>query len=101
MPACNGIIMRPGLAEMLHQERLWLLTQIKPGMDTQPFHASSRDRTYAVKLAYPQGFYKGGTILGGNDKKSIRLSMIRGKFREEAVIGNTGGSREPGRLADP
>src|SRR5436853_2595040 len=72
---------------MLLQEVKRLFPEIGPGVDAVTIHSRCCRRSDAVELANWQALSEFCAHPWRDDKQTIRLSMVRGEFGQEFVVG--------------
>jgi hypothetical protein len=73
---------------MLLQEIQGLAFKVKPCFDTELHHFPRRRRPDAVKLSHRYRLDEGRPRLRRDDEEPIRLTVIRGEFRQKLVVGD-------------
>jgi hypothetical protein len=88
------------LAKLFLQESKAPLAQLTPCADAQRLHSCRCRGADAVEPCDFKPFNESGAALGPDDEHAVRLAHVAGHLGQELVVGNPGGSRQPGAGED-
>lgn len=75
---------------MLLKEGQGFRLEIKPRLDSMPFHPLDRGRPDPMELLHGQGLDETWSVLRGDDRLAIGLVQVARHFGQELIVGDTG-----------